>query len=445
MLAADAGRKNAKGKKMGTDKLGRAARLLGLVLLCAVMPAKAQPQGGAYKVITVDGRKAGDASSQAILAGKTLHVAAQDGRGSDGSPPASFAQEATQSLAHLREVLKAAGMEMGNLVWVQVYVTRLEDVAAMNDAYWKAIGSNPPARTVLVAAALPGGQKIQINAIAVASSAKRQVITPAGWPRGARIDPAGIQVDDVLYISAQSGADPATGKLPADYAAEVKQSLDNVGAVLKAANMTMANVLWTNPYMASPDGPRPVTDVIAHNGQPQQQQMAVMNKVYASYFEFGNTPGRGTIEVAALPAGARIVYTAIAGADLSQRKSIRPRNMPPSPTASPGILYRDTYYMSGKSGFIPGQGIVTQDVELQLRQTMRNLLDDLEEADMDFPDVVSAIVYVRDIKDADRVQSLYGTFFKGAFPARTTLQNSFDQKTATGEQISFIAVRQPKR
>jgi enamine deaminase RidA (YjgF/YER057c/UK114 family) len=35
--------------------------------------------------------------------------------------------------------------------------------------------------------------------------------------------------------------------VPQDYAEEVKQSLDNVGAVLKAANMTMANVVWTNP------------------------------------------------------------------------------------------------------------------------------------------------------------------------------------------------------
>ena len=109
---------------------------------------------------------------------------------------------------------------------------------------------------MLVVAALPGGQKVQINAIAVAGSAKRQVITPAGWPHGRRTDPAGIQADDVLYISAQSGADPETGKLPADYAAEVKQSLDNVGAVLKAANMTMANVVWTNPYMASPETPQ---------------------------------------------------------------------------------------------------------------------------------------------------------------------------------------------
>jgi len=425
--------------------ISHAAKILALmpVMLLALLftGAQAQPAGGAYKVIKTE--RAGAASSDGILAGKTLYVAAQDGRNSDGSLPASFPQQVKQSLDHVREVLKAAGMDMGNLVWVQVYVTSTQDIAAMNDVYWQSIGANPPARTVLVAAGLPGGQKVQINAIAVASSAKRQVITPAGWPHGRRTDPAGIQADDVLYISAQSGADPVTGKLPADYAQEVKQSLDNVGAVLKAANMTMANVVWTNPYMASPQA-RAASDVLAHNGQMQPLQMAAMNKVYASYFEFGNTPGRGTMELAALPAGARIVFTAIAGADLTQRKSIRPRNMPPSPTASPGIVYRDTYYMSGKSGFIPGQGIVTQDVELQLRQTMRNLLDDLEEADMDFPDVVFSEVYVRDIKDADRVQALYGTFFKGVFPARTTLQNSFDQKTATGEQISFIAVRQPR-
>ncbi len=433
------------------NALKTAATILTLIMgtLWVAGTAQAQPQGGAYKIITPDGRKAGAVSSEGLLAGKTLYVAAQDGRNADGSLPTSFPQEVKQSLDHVQGVLKGAGMDMGNLAWVQVYVTSVQDIAAMNDVYWKSIGVNPPARTVLVAAALPGGQRIQVNAIAVDSNAKRTVITPAGWPKTRRSDPAGIQVDDMLYISAQSGADPKTGKLPADYGAEVKQSLDNVGAVLKAANMSMANVVWTNPYMASPKpeaAALPASGTIAHNGQPTPPRAAVMNKIYASYFEFGNTPGRGTIEVADLPGQARIVFNAIAGADLSQRHSIRPKNMPLSPTASPGILYRDTYYMSGKSGFIPDQGIVTQDVELQLRQTMRNLLDNLQEADMDFPDVVQAIVYVRELKDIDKVQNLYGTFFKtGVFPTRTSLQNSFDMKTATGEQISLIAVRQPKR
>ena len=119
--------------------------------------------------------------------------------------------------------------------------------------------------------------------------------------------------------------------------------------------------------------------------------------------------------------------------------------MLPSPTASPGILYGDTLYLSAKSGFIPGQGIVTPDFELQLRQTMRNLLDGLEEAEMDFSDVVWSTVYLKEMKDYDKMNNLYRTFFKDSFPARTTLQQSFDKETKTEEQVSFIAVKSAKR
>ncbi len=169
-----------------------------------------------------------------------------------------------------------------------------------------------------------------------------------------------------------------------------------------------------------------------------------MNRTYATYFEFGNTPGRATIGWAGLPNNEHIVFTCIAGADLTKRKAVRPKNMALSATASPGVLYGDTFYLSAKSGFIPDQGIVTPDVELQLRQTMRNLLDGLQETDLDFPDVVFSTVYLKHIEDADKVHALYGTFFKKNFPAQTTLQQSFDVKTTTEEQISFIAVRQPK-
>ena len=161
--------------------------------------------------------------------------------------------------------------------------------------------------------------------------------------------------------------------------------------------------------------------------------------------------------------------------------------MKPSPTASPGIVYDDTYYMSAKSGFIPDQGVVTPDVLLQLRQTMRNLLDDLQYApDMDFNDVVFSTAYLTDIHtDEDKYLDLYGTFFKdGRFPALTVLQQTLPRARGAGgaggtrgnraaaagdaapvagaaataapaaparqpappskEQISFIAVRQPK-
>jgi enamine deaminase RidA (YjgF/YER057c/UK114 family) len=382
--------------------------------------------GGAIKVIKVGSQNVGSASSAGVLVNRTLYVAGQDGRNSSGEVPKDFQKEVRQSLDHVQGVLRAAGMDFDNVVWMNIYLTHISDMDGMNKVYWKMIGADPPARTVLGVASLPNGENIEINCIAVSSAARRRVIHPPGWPQGPHIDPAGIEADDVLYMSAQSGVDPLTGKVAADYAGEVKQALDNVAAIAKAANMNMANVIWVNPYLSS-------------NGGPEH----VMNKIYATYFEFGNTPGRGTIQVVDLPNQAHIEFSCIAGADLSKRKSIRPRNEKPSPTASPGILYGDTLYLSAKDAYVPALGLFSPELGVQVRMSMRSLLDGLQKADMDFSNVVSSTIYLRDMKDKNPVVSLYGTFFKDNFPALTTLQQNFDEKSEDVEQISFIAVQQP--
>jgi enamine deaminase RidA (YjgF/YER057c/UK114 family) len=400
---------------------------LGVSLVACGAPLFAQT-GGALKVIRIDGKDPGPASSAGILANQTLYVAGQDGRLADGSFPKDFQQEAGQSLVRVQAVLRAAGMDFGNVVWMNIYVTNRQDIDAMNDVYWKSIVQNPPARTVLVVGALPNGERIEINCIAVSSAVTRRVIHPQGWPEGPHVDPAGIQADDVLYMSAQGGTDPLTGKAAANFAAEVKQALNNVATIAKTANMSMANVVWVNPYLSSSDAPEDL-----------------MNKIYASYFEFGNTPGRGTIQVLDLANKNHIVFSCIAGADLAKRKAIRPKNEKPSRTASPGILYGDTLYLSAKDAYVPALGLFSPDLGVQVRLSMRNLLDGLEEADMDFSNVVSSTIYMRDMKDEDPVRVLYGKFFKDQFPARTTLQQNFDFKAEDVEQISFIAVRQPKQ
>src|ERR1700722_14221883 len=127
-----------------------------------------------------------------------------------------------------------------------------------------------------------------------------------------------------------------------------------------------------------------------------------------------------------------------------QNAAIRPKNEKPSRTASPGILYGDTLYLSAKDAYVPALGLFTTDLGVQTRLSMRNLLDGLEEADMDFSNVVSSTIYMRDMKDDDQVRDLYGKFFKNRFPARTTLQQNFDLMAEDVEQVSFIAVRQPK-
>jgi len=387
--------------------------LIYLCVLASAIELSAQTSG--FKVIQPPG--ADSAYSAGILANGTLYVSGQ------GSSAKDLTSQASEAMHKVQAVLRGAGMDFENVVWINVYLTDANDQAALDDVYWKMIGSSPPARTVLTVAALPKGEKVEINCVAVADAGERKAIWPAGWPRGPHVDPPAIEAGEMLYLSAQGGQNPLTGKANPDFSAETKQALENVSTILNTEQMTMKNVLWVNPYM-SVGG-----------------QYDVMGKVYASYFEFGNTPGRGTIQVVGLPKGEHIVFSCIAGSDLSKRKAVRPRNMPPSKTASPGILYGDTLYLSAKDGFIPDQGIVTPLFDLQLRQSMRNLLDGLQEVDMDFSNVVFSTVYLRQMKDSSQMSELYNKFFKSPYPTRTMLQQNLEVGEEAAEQISFIAVR----
>jgi enamine deaminase RidA (YjgF/YER057c/UK114 family) len=370
-----------------------------MCLLLDVSGAKLFAQVGALKVIKpADYKETGTTSAPGILANNTLYVSAQGGSNSDGSMPKDFRQEMGQALQGVQGVLRVAGMDFRNIVSINIYLKNAQNMAAMNEIYWRTIGDDPPARTVLVVGDLPNGRNIEINSIAVKTS-NRKAIHPPGWPSGLQVDPAGIQADDVLYLSSQSGADPLTGKIPTDFGGEVKQSLDNVASVLKAANMSMANVVWVNPYMSSSGA-----------------QERVMNRTYATYFELGNAAGRGTFTVVDLPNRSHIIFTCIAGADLSKRKVVRPKNERPSPTSNPGVMYGETLYLSAKDAFVPALGIISPALDIQTKLSMRNLLDGLQEAGMDFTNVVSSTIYLRDIKDADQVNTLYQKFFKNGPP-----------------------------
>jgi enamine deaminase RidA (YjgF/YER057c/UK114 family) len=176
-----------------------------------------------------------------------------------------------------------------------------------------------------------------------------------------------------------------------------------------------------------------------------------MNQHYARRFEFGNTPARATIQVSSLPGGAHIEYTGVAVRDLNQRKAVRPKNMPPSPTASPCVFAGDTLYCSAKSGFIPGPhgGVYASTTAHQVRQTMRNLLDNLEEADMNFDQVVSTTVYLDDLTELPAFDEVYGQYFSHVVPAQTAVQQIAPAERHPDkedhypdlEQVSLIAIR----
>jgi enamine deaminase RidA (YjgF/YER057c/UK114 family) len=337
--------------------------------------------------------------SPGVDAGDYLYVSGQGARRSDGTVPSGSVAQFRQALDNIKGVLESAGLTLDNVVYVQAYLTEIDKYPAMNRVFGEYFPNTPPARAILGVYALPD-PPIQINAVAVRNLDGRKAIHPPGVPADGSASP-GILTYDRLFISSMSGIDLATGKVPDDPAVQVDLALDQMQAVVTAAGLALSNVVFVNPYLTSDIPTR------------------VMNERYARRFEFGNTPARATIQVSSLPGGAHIEYTGVAVRDLQQRRAVRPKNMPPSPTASPCVFAGETLYCSAKSGFIPGPhgGVYATTTQHQLRQTMRNLLDNLEEAGMDFDQVVATNVYLDDLADLPAFNEVYAKYFGPTMPA----------------------------
>jgi enamine deaminase RidA (YjgF/YER057c/UK114 family) len=371
--------------------------------------------------------------SPGVDTGDYLYISGQGPRRADGTTPTGFGAQFRQALDNVKAIVESAGLTLDNVVYVHVYLTDMSSYPEMNRVFGEYFPKAAPARAVLGVYALPD-PPVEVNAVAVRNLEGRRVIHPANFPTDKSASP-GILTHDRLFISSIAGVDPATGKVPDNPAAQVDMALDGMQAVVRAAGLEMSHVVFVNPYLTS------------------EIPMRVMNERYARRFEFGNTPGRATIQVSSLPGGAHIEYTGVAVRELQQRQAVRPKNMPPSPTASPCVFAGDTLYCSAKSGFIPGPhgGVYAATTQHQLRQTMRNLLDNLEEAGMDFSQVVSTNVYFDNLADAPAFNEIYAQYFGPIMPSSTTVEQiapaerkaDQDDHYPDLEQVSLIAVRRP--
>jgi len=373
--------------------------------------------------------------SPSFDAGDYLYISGQGPRRADGTTPTKFADQVRQSLDNVKRLVETAGLTLDRVVYLQVYLEDTSRYSELNEVFSAYFPKDPPARGVLGVVRVPE-PSLQITAVAVRDLKGKQPVSVPGWTLDKAYS-AGMLTRDRLFVSTMPGSDPATGAVPRNPAAQVDLALDRLTAVLQAAGLTNANMVFVNPYL-TPD-----------------LSTRVMNQQYARRFEFGNTPARATIEVSSLPEGTHIAFTGVAVRDLGRRKAIRPKNMPPSPTASPCVFAGDTLYCSAKSGFIPGPngGVYAATTTSQLRQTMRNQLDNLEEASMDFSQVVSTTVYLDNISDIGAFNKVYSEYFKAPFPARAVVQQipssnrspDAEEHFPDLEQMSLIAIRRPPK
>lgn len=103
-----------------------------------------------------------------------------------------------------------------------------------------------------------------------------------------------IRANGLIFVAGEKGLDPATGKIvEGGIGAETRQTLENIRKILEAAGSSLSRAVATTVYLTNID------------------DFAEMNTVYAEYF-VSNPPGRTTVGVAALPAGAAVEITVTA-------------------------------------------------------------------------------------------------------------------------------------
>jgi 2-iminobutanoate/2-iminopropanoate deaminase len=104
-----------------------------------------------------------------------------------------------------------------------------------------------------------------------------------------------VLVGNMLYTSGQIAINPATNELVLDnIETETKQVMENLKAVLEAAEMTFENVIKVSIFISD------------------MNNFSKINTIYGAYFNEATAPARETVQVAGLPKNMNVEISAIA-------------------------------------------------------------------------------------------------------------------------------------
>jgi enamine deaminase RidA (YjgF/YER057c/UK114 family) len=393
-----------------------------VIALGLVQPAAGQEQVPPKKAQAKEGRRSGPSTFvPGARVGKTLYIS---GKG-DYRPNAEFPEKVENCLNEIRKTLQSAGLDMKHVVKSFVYLEDHEKYAEMNRHYAKFFPEDPPARTTLGVAQVPGESRLEITCIAYTDLAEKKRIgePPPGFPYS-----PGILAGDTLYVSGKGDQLPDR-QHPATFEEQVRQAMRNVETTLKQAGMDFRHVVMSHVFL------------------DKYENLEAANKVYNEFFEDGNEPACATVFVDWIPGGSHVEITCIATTDLAGRKVVRPPGLRNGSSegavaASPAVWAGNTLYISGLAGTKPAGGLEAGNLEEQIHQMARNHIAVLDSAGLGLEDIASGCVYLRDMKDYQPMNAVYRRYFSRGQAVRTCLMpNSASERNDILVRASFIAAR----
>ncbi len=122
----------------------------------------------------------------------------------------------------------------------------------------------------------------------------KKIISTSDAPAAVGPYSQGVRVGSTIYCAGQIPLDPKTSQIVAGgIDVQTRRVLDNITAVLKAEGLSFENIVKTTIFLID------------------LADFQTVNEIYGSYFQQA-PPARSTVQVAALPKGARVEIEAIA-------------------------------------------------------------------------------------------------------------------------------------
>ncbi len=209
------------------------------------MSLVALPEGADRRVVLPAGWvKPPSPYSYGIESGDTLFLSGLISRnGRDNSVVAGgMAAQTGQVLQNAADILRAAGMTMGDVVSARVYVTDTAMFQEMNSAYRGAFPSSPPARATVRAGLTAAPHLVEITLLAVRGGTREAITTPNADGTPGTPSPvlsSAIHVGNRLFLSGMLGATDATR---GNAVAQAREALARLARTLKKAGFGWTDV-----------------------------------------------------------------------------------------------------------------------------------------------------------------------------------------------------------
>jgi 2-iminobutanoate/2-iminopropanoate deaminase len=179
----------------------------------------------------------------------------------------TIGQQTTRAFDSLNKRLDGLNADLAQAASVQVYLKRREDFISMNNVYKRQWQGDPPTRTTVVAGLRHPDALVEIAAVVLPKGVMREVVHPRTWRPSPNPYSYAIRSGRTLFMSGLVPRSPRDQSLiVGDVRVQTKAVLDNAKELLKAADMTLADVINARIHL---------TDV-AH--------FDAMHSVYRTYF-----------------------------------------------------------------------------------------------------------------------------------------------------------------